>query len=150
MMKMKFVFAFENAQCDYFLWRMLMNVELFNWLEIANVNAKLKLNKTCLCRSSIYRCFYYIIGNIPAERLTSRTNKLNPIETVTMPNCIVHRMANRQICRRTHDRTSQRIHSINRRDKKKLIISFRKWIFMVSQKMQDFRLNRLFTGPPKT
>lgn len=53
-------FVWKCAMWLFILWRMLMNVELFNWLEIADVNAKLKLNKTCLCRSSIYRCFYCI------------------------------------------------------------------------------------------
>lgn len=55
------------------------------------------------------------------ERLTFRINKPNPIGIVTMPNCSVHRMVNRQICKKLHDRTSPRSHSVNERKKQEKI-----------------------------
>lgn len=66
-----------------------------------------KLNST---HNVAFGASNWILGR---ERLTFRINKPNPIGIVTTPNCSVHRMVNRQICRRLHDRTSQRNHSVN-------------------------------------
>lgn len=54
------------------------------------------------------------------ERLTFRINKPNPIGIVTMPNCSVHRMVNRQICKKLRDRTSPRSHSVNEKKQEKI------------------------------
>lgn len=53
-----------------------------------------------------------------SKRLTFRTDKLNRVGIVTMPNCTVHRMVNRRIGRRPHVRTSPRNHSVEMQEKK--------------------------------
>lgn len=45
------------------------------------------------------------------ETLTSRTDRLNPVETVTVPNWIVRPIVSRRIDKMPLDRTSQPIHS---------------------------------------
>lgn len=49
--------------------------------------------------------------------LTFHINTQNPIVIVTVPNYIVHRMVNRQIDKKPHDQTLQRIHSVQNKTK---------------------------------